>query len=237
MKNVIVIPSSQGCLGKNVGCEDGGIEVCSEANISYEIAKVSDSDFGETTEMIASLKGDVFVGGDHSITYGLFKKSGCDSLIIFDAHADCVNNFSPPTHEDFVRVLIEEGRVKAENIFIIGLRNVDPIEKEYLKEKGIKHVYWGEVGCDLHTLIQDFIVGSEKVYLSVDIDALNGEKYVGTGYPEKEGFELDQLKEFVKDVVRSGKVVRSDLVEINPSKDKDGETVKAGSEILKVLAG
>ena len=86
-------------------------------------------------------------------------------------------------------------------------------------------------------MIQDFIVGSEKVYLSVDIDALNGEKYVGTGYPEKEGFELDQLKEFVKDVVRSGKVVRSDLVEINPSKDKDGETVKAGSEILKVLAG
>ena len=35
-----------------------------------------------------------FVGGDHSITYPLFKNSDADGLIIFDAHADCVNNFS-----------------------------------------------------------------------------------------------------------------------------------------------
>ena len=264
MKKVVVIPSSQGCLGKNVGCEDGGFEVCNEANVSFEIAKVSDEDFGETTEMISELSGDVFVGGDHSVTYGLFKKSGCDSLIIFDAHADCVNDFSPPTHEDFVRVLVEEGHVDASKILIVGLRNVDPIEKKYLSEKGIKHVYWGEVGCDsekkqvfcsdpanskipsdfsnqefadLHEQIKSFLEDKKKVYLSVDIDALNGEKYVGTGYPEKEGFSLDQLKEFVKGVINSGKVVRSDLVEINPSKDKDGLTVGAGGELLKVLVG
>ncbi len=244
-KKVIVIPSSQGCLGKNVGCEDGGKAVCEEAGVEFEVAEVSDSDFGETTEMIAGLDGDVFVGGDHSVTYGTFKSSGCDSLIIFDAHADCVNNFSPPTHEDFVRVLIEEGHVDPSNVFIVGLRNVDPIEKEYLKEKGIKHHYWGEEmasplsednGTGILAVIRDFLEGCEKVYLSVDIDALDGEKYVGTGYPEKEGFSLDQLKEFVKDVLRSGKVVRSDLVEVNPSKDKDGETVKAGGELLKILS-
>lgn len=259
MKKIVVIPSSQGCLGKNVGCEDGGKAVCETAGVDYIMAEVSDSDFGETTEMIAGLDGDVFVGGDHSVSYSLFKSSGADSLIIFDAHADCVNNFSPPTHEDFVRVLIEEGYVKPENVFIIGLRNVDPIEKEYLGEKGIKHHYWGEVGCDseknqdfcsdstnsktskefvdLHTVIKDFLSDKNKAYLSVDIDALDGEKYVGTGYPEKEGFNLDQLKEFVKDVLRTEKVVRSDLVEVNPSKDKDGETVKAGAELLKVLVG
>jgi len=236
-KKVTVIPSSQGCLGKNVGCEDGGKAVCEMAGVDYKIAKVSDSDFGETTKMISELSGEIFIGGDHSITYGLFKKSGADSLIIFDAHADCVNNFSPPTHEDFVRVLVEEGYVKAENIFIIGLRNVDPIEKEYLKEKKIKHHYWGEVGCELHTVIKDFLKDKKKVYLSVDIDALDGDKYVGTGYPEKEGFNLDQLKEFVKNVLRSEKVVRSDLVEINPSKDMNGETVRAGGELLKVMVG
>lgn len=256
-KKIIIIPSSQGCLGKNVGCEDGGKAVCKAAGVSYDVAEVSDVDFVETTKKIEKLNGDVFVGGDHSITYGLFKNSGCDSLIIFDAHADCVNDFSPPTHEDFVRVLIEEGHVDPVNIFIVGLRNVDPIEKEYLKDNKIKHHYWGEVGCDseknqdfcsdspnsnteefvdLHTVIRDFLKDKERVYLSVDIDALDGEEYVGTGYPEKEGFSLDQLKEFVKDVLTSNKVVRSDLVEVNPSKDKDGETVKAGAEILKILS-
>jgi len=234
---IIVVPSSQGSLGKNKGCEKGGETICKDVGVDYEIAELVEGDFIETTKKIENLEGDVFVGGDHSITYGLFKKSGADSLIIFDAHADCVNNFSPPTHEDFVRVLIEEGHVKPENVLLIGLRNVDLVEKEYLKDKGIKYIYWGEVGCNLYTVIKEFIDGLNKVYLSVDIDVLDGEKYVGTGYPEKGGFSLDQLKEFVKEVLKSGKVVRSDLVEVNPSLDKDGETVGAGGDILKFILG
>ena len=35
--------------------------------------------------------------------------------------------------------------------------------------------------------------------------------------------------------MKSGKVIRSDLVEINPSLDKNNLTVNAGSEILKVI--
>ena len=232
---LVVIPSSQGCLAKNIGCENGGKAVCEAARVEYSVAEIPLYDFIEVNKKIENLSGDVFVGGDHSITYGLFKNSGADSLIIFDAHADCVNNFSPPTHEDFVRVLIEEGHVEADRVLIIGLRNVDPIEKEYLNEKGIRHVYWGEVGCELHAVIKEFLSDKKRVYLSVDIDALDGEKYVGTGYPEKGGFNLDQLRELIKDVVNSGKVVRSDLVEVNPEKDVDNITVNAGKEILKVL--
>ena len=232
---VVVVTSSQGCLGKNVGCEAGGKAVCDVAGVEYNVAEIPKDDFVEVNKKIERLEGDVFVGGDHSITYGLFKGSGADSLIIFDAHADCVNNFSPPTHEDFVRVLVEEGHVDASNVLIVGLRNVDPIEKKYLADKGIKYVYWGEVGCDLREEIKSFLQDVDRVYLSVDIDALDGEKYVGTGYPEKGGFELDALLELIKGVVDSKKVVRSDLVEVNPEKDVDGLTVGAGAEMLKVL--
>ena len=38
-------------------------------------------------------------------------------------------------------------------------------------------------------------------------------------------------------VHQSGKVIRSDLVEINPSLDKNNLTVNAGSEILRVILG
>jgi agmatinase len=239
MKKVIIVPSSQGSLGKNVGSELGGEEVCNFANVSYEVAEIVEGDFDSSMKKIEELEGDVFVGGDHSITYGLFKKAREKNenlgLIIFDAHADCVNNFSPPTHEDFVRVLVEEKVVDVDKVLIVGLRNVDDVEKDFLREKSIKHIYWGEVGCDLHLEIDGFLDGLDSVYFSIDIDVLDGGKYVGTGYPEKGGFSLNQLLEFVKNVVRSGKVIRSDLVEVNPSLDKCGDTVYAGAKILKLL--
>ncbi|HJO14807.1 MAG TPA: arginase family protein [Candidatus Pacearchaeota archaeon] len=237
MKKIIVIPSNQGCLGKNVGCEDGGKVVCKMAGIEFEIAEISESDFIETTKKLEKLEGDVFVGGDHSITYPLFKNSDADGLIIFDAHADCVNNFSPPTHEDFVRVLVEEKIVSPDKILIIGLRNVDPIEKEYLKDKKINHLYMNKINDNLNKKISEFLQKLDNVYLSIDIDSLDGEKYVGTGYPEKDGFDLEQLKESIKNIMKSGKVIRSDLVEINPSLDKNNLTVNAGSEILRVILG
>lgn len=232
---IIVVPSSQGSLGKNDGCNEGGEAVCKSAGVNYEVAKLIEGDFVETTKKIENLDEDIFVGGDHSITYGLFKKSGAEGLIVFDAHADCVNNFSPPTHEDFVRVLIEEGYVKPENVLLIGLRNVDNIEKDYLKDKGIKHIYWNNINDDLNLQIKEFLESLNKIYLSVDIDVLDGSKYVGTGYPEKGGFELNQLKEFIKNVLNSNKVIRSDIVEVNPSKDIDEITVNAGGEVLNVL--
>jgi len=232
---IVVIPSSQGSLGKNIGCELAGQAILKNTNIDHTTTEIPSSNFIDTTKTISNLSGNIFIGGDHSITYPLFKSSKADSLIIFDAHADCVNNFSPPTHEDFVRVLVEENHIRPENILIIGLRNVDPIEKEYLKTKQIQHVYWGEVGCNLHELIKDFTKDKKKIYLSIDIDALDGDIYKGTGYPEKGGFSLDQLKEFIKDVLATNKVIRSDLVEINPKKDKDNITVNAGKEILNLL--
>ena len=44
----------------------------------------------------------LFLGGDHSISYPIFKafskfyNNAC--LIVFDAHADCMHNIHPPTH-------------------------------------------------------------------------------------------------------------------------------------------
>ena len=94
-----------------------------------------------------------------------------------------------------------------------------------------------EINDNLNKKINEFLQKLDNVYLSIDIDSLDGEKYVGTGYPEKDGFDLDQLKRFIKNIMKSGKVIRSDLVEINPSLDKNNLTVNAGSEILKVILG
>ena len=59
----------------------------------------------------------IFIGGDHSISYPLTKAffEDCKSsnkepcLIVFDAHPDCMKPMKEPTHEEWLRALIEDG--------------------------------------------------------------------------------------------------------------------------------
>ena len=66
-----------------------------------------------------------FVGGDHSITYPLFKafreKNAKPFLIVFDAHADCMPSMKEPTHEEFLRRIIEDGFDPAKVMKIIAV--------------------------------------------------------------------------------------------------------------------
>ena len=70
----------------------------------------------------------LFLGGDHSISYSLVKAfkdvNGIDSfLVVFDAHADCMDSrgMKEPTHEEWLRALIEQG-FSVENIILISTR-------------------------------------------------------------------------------------------------------------------
>ena len=124
-------------------------------NFKIEEIKINNSDIKESNKTLYNEakkifeenkknKKIIFLGGDHSITYSLFlafkKKFQNKSLgiLIFDAHADCVNNFKPPTNEDWLRVLIEEG-FPATNVILVGARNVfrNKQERDFLKRINI----------------------------------------------------------------------------------------------------
>ena len=232
---ILNCPTSQGSFGTNIGCEKAPALICPEA----ETILLPKDNIEETNKTLENTEGDFFVGGDHSITYSLFKsftakhKNPC--LIIFDAHADCSDDFMPPTHEDFNKVLVNQGILKPENLFLIGTRKIYSHEKEFLERKKIRYSEIGNVGLaeDLIKEIQKF-VGDKKMYLSIDIDVLDKSEAPGTGYVEEgEGRRLDYLLKTlggIKDLIRRG-----DLVEINPDKDIEGKTVEAGKKILNVL--
>ena len=126
---VLTFKSSQGALGK-VGSEKAPELVLKELkelylsesgrvlNVEKFDVEVDNSNIftsGENLEIAFkknySHSRIVVVGGDHSMTYFSFKafasRENNSGLIIFDAHPDCMENFKV-THEDFVRVLIDE---------------------------------------------------------------------------------------------------------------------------------
>jgi len=114
----------------------------SHKKLDYDVDEVKTAKTTEETnkkiyEKIKKEDSCIILGGDHSITYSCFKamseKYKNPGLLIFDSHPDCFQNINPPTHEDFVKTLIEEKFVLPKNIFLAGIRNPAIEEIEYLK--------------------------------------------------------------------------------------------------------
>ena len=190
----------------------------------------------------------VFLGGDHSVSYPLTRaffdycensgKQPC--LVVFDAHADCMPAIKEPTHEEWLRKLIEDG-FPVENILLVGVRNMWPDETKFLKSKGIKTVSMEQLRNNLEDscdLIMEFAEASEKnkeLYVSIDIDVLDPAFAPGTGYPESGGLSSRDFVYLIQRINKVKNLKAVDIVEINPLKDKDNMTVKLGAKILSEL--
>jgi len=188
----------------------------------------------------------LFLGGDHSITYSLGKafleyckssdKEPC--LIIFDAHPDCMLSVNSriPTHEEWLRALIEQG-FPAENILLVGVRNSDPYEIEFLSRNNIRVVGMNQLLEDLRDtcdVIMEFS-NQKELYLSLDIDVIDPAFAPATGYAEPGGLTSRQFLYLIQRLNKIKNLRAIDIVEINPEKAGAEMTVKLGAKILAEL--
>lgn len=243
----VKVRTSQGCLGKNIGCEEAPDKILSEIKgeiIEIKTVKDNIDDCNKNIYLTArnlTQYNALFVGGDHSMTYPLFKafseaNDKC-GLIIFDAHPDCYDDFNL-SHENFLRLLVNDKLVKPTNIIIIGARAITKEEHDFLKKYNIKYftaysLYNNVVEtCDI---IMGIARSFGKLYLSIDIDVVDPAFAPGTGYLEPLGMHSRELIYFLERIKRLKEVQWMDLVEVNPKKDKEEITVKLAREIVEVL--
>ncbi len=183
-----------------------------------------------------------FLGGDHSISYPIlksfFEKYGKDSkLLVFDAHPDLMEPMQEPTHEEWLRALIELD-FPIENILLVGVRrnseNIDKKELAFAKKNKIKIIYPDEFK-ERKKEILDFI-SSGKVYLSLDIDVFDSSIVSATGYPEKDGLTESQVFSILE--LAKNKITAGDLVEVNLEKgpkETNSETLLIARKVLKTV--
>lgn len=228
---------------KNIYCSENGfnkIYFFDRVNINFEnIEETNKSIFNA----ILGKSNLIILGGEHSITYSCFKAFAKGNknfgLVVFDAHPDVVNNFSPPTQEDYLRVLIEEGMLNKDNVVLIGLRNFHSIEIEYLKANYIKYFDMKRIFDDgvenICDILMEIILKWEKFYLSIDIDAVDPAYAPGTGHIEPGGLTSRELIYFVQRLKKMKNLGIVDIVEVNPSKDINNMTCKLAGKIIKEL--
>ena len=190
----------------------------------------------------------VFLGGDHSISYSITRAffDYCENngrepcLIVFDAHPDVMPPVDKkfPTHEEWLRGLIGDG-FPVENILLIGVRNSDKIEREFLKQKGVKQISINQINENLEEItdvITEFAKGKE-LYVSIDIDVIDPAFAPSTGYLEPGGLTSRQFLYIIQRISKIRTLRGLDIVEINSKKDKEKNniTVKLGAKILSEI--
>lgn len=191
----------------------------------------------------------VFIGGDHSISLPAIIDSkrrneitnaGDLGILIFDAHADMCSSTDNPTHEDWLRYLIDHGEILDQNIYIVGLRDLEPREFEYLRDKKVHTYFMKDIyERGVQDLCRELVTKLSKhkhLYCSIDIDSIDPSAAPATGYPSPGGLTTRELIYLLHQVKKIGIICGIDLVEINPTKDTNNMTTETGRKILAEIA-
>lgn len=217
----------------------------------------------------ATKKGKILltVGGDHSIAVGTVhghasaRKNSC--LLWIDAHMDINSPSTSPTgnlHGMPLSFLIKgmpelpplpgyewcSPCLSPEDVAYIGLRDVDPGEREICEELGIAAYTIDDIDKDgIGEIIQKALKrinpsGDRPIHISYDIDSLDPKEAPSTGTPVRGGLTMDEGIYIAQIVAQTGCLSAVDMVEFNPAIGTEEEVTKTAvntMELIKILLG
>jgi arginase len=181
----------------------------------------------------------IVLGGDHSIAMGtlagLTRAYGSPpGLVWIDAHADINSPGSSATgnvHGMPLYFALSNGSAIASHTVQIGLRDVDPEEKQLLREFGVKTFTMTDVDKlgMVHVMEQARTIagaGNRPIHVSFDMDALDPREAPGTGTPVKGGLSYREAHLVMEMLHDSGQLGSIEMVEINPIFDYRNQTAQ-----------
>lgn len=188
-------------------------------------------------------------GGDHSITFPIFKGIAADrpvGMIHIDAHTDTWGEFygSKFHHGAPFRLAVEAGVLDPKRTIQIGIRGgQNTLEGlEFSHNSGMRVVMmdeFAEIGVDAVIAEARNVVGDGPTYISFDVDGLDPVYAPGTGTPEIGGITTFEALKLLRGL-RGLNLVGGDVVEVAPPFDQTGGTALVGAslmfEILCLLA-
>ncbi|RIB22718.1 arginase [Gigaspora rosea] len=208
------------------------------------------------------------LGGDHSLALGTvsgtFAAYPDACLIWIDAHADINTPEStdsgnlhgcPVSFLLAVDGLINEKipefswlkpRLRPDRLVYIGLRDVDPPEKEILKKYGIKafsmyHVDKYGIGKVVEMALDAVNPDRDRpIHLSFDVDGLDPTVAPSTGTPVRGGLTFREGHYICEAINETGLLVSVDIMEVNPTLEDEVsvfETVTVGCSLVRCCLG
>jgi formimidoylglutamase len=194
----------------------------------------------------------VVVGGDHGLTFPVLRGLAAGErrlgIVNVDAHFDVrVSQRDQVSAGVPFRYLLEQlpELVSGRNLVEFGIggwRN-SRVYADFLREHGARVISAREVRRgDLDALVQEALAvagdGPDGVWLSIDVDGVDGAQAPGTGTPATAGIASFQLLELVWAFGCDSKAVGLDVMEVAPVWEHGTATAAlAAACILTFLAG
>ena len=117
----------------------------------------------------------------------------CLAVVWIDAHGDLNTPASSPSGNAWgmpLRMVIDDGAVLPRNVALVGARNLDPPEVEFIESSDIQT---GEGA------VERALVGADAVYVALDCDAFDPSE-LAVFMPEPDGLRLTEVEELLRDL-------------------------------------
>ena len=191
------------------------------------------------------------LGGDHSLSIGAI--SGASSyfsaidkkmgLIWVDAHADLNSNKTTITKNIHGMPLFSLlDKVSPPNISLVGIRLLDFVERDVCKNSGIRSFTMSDIDSmgmarTMREAIAFAVAGTDAIYLSFDLDAIDPEHAPGVNTPVMGGLTYREAHLLLEMLYATGKICGIDLVELNPMQDVSQKTAQLAIELVQSAFG
>lgn len=190
------------------------------------------------------------IGGDHSIAMGTLAgirrgRGAQPGLIWIDAHGDIHSPMSSPSgnvHGMPLAFALGEANVSPEHTVLIGLRDVEPAERQTIRELGVRAFSMSEIDrLGMARVIDEALAiagsGSRALHLSFDMDGIDPSEAPGVGTPVRGGMTYREAHLAMEMLASSGILGSLEFTEINPILDHANRTAQLAVELILSALG
>lgn len=179
----------------------------------------------------------VFVGGDNSLTVpnvSPLLERGSVGVVSLDAHLDCRATDEGVSSGTPYRQLHDRGLA---SLAVVGARHFETstVYEEYLREQDGTIVTADAVGRHPGKAVDRALTGIgdvEYLYVSLDLDVLDGALAPGVSAPTPGGLTSREVFELLGELLSDRRVAGFEVVECAPPLDRGNHTVRIASRAI-----
>ena len=202
----------------------------------------------------------IVLGGDHSIAVGTMsgmaesfrRQNRKIGLMWFDAHADFNTPQISPSGNvhgmpmaaimgygpiELTRIFGFSPKIQPERAVMIGIREVDPQERELVKSSGVRVFTMKEIdrrgiGSVMDEALSIVTKDTDGFSVTLDADFLDPYESPGVATPVRGGADYREAHLAMEMVADTKKMVSFEIAEINPILDVQNKTAHFGMELI-----
>jgi arginase len=237
----------------------------SNARFKDEILSVCVQLAEQTRDILDCGEIPLVIGGDHSIAMGTVsgvsayfriknKKAG---LIWFDAHGDMNLPQTSPSGNihgmplahllgygdpQLSNILGADPAVAPENVALIGIRDIDRVEREFINKSGITAFTMRDIdqlGMSevSHRALEVVNADTAGFHVSFDLDGCDPEVIPGSGTLVPGGVSFREAHLLLEECASDGRMISMDVVELNPFLDQANISAERAVTLIQSAFG